>query len=90
MSDIKLLVLSRMIQGIGAAACLSVGRTIISDSYERSKAAEKMSTVTAVMVIIPILCFIFGGIFADLIGWRFNFCAFNCGVNSIYFYDFFL
>ena len=73
MSDIRLLVLSRMIQGIGAAACLSVGRTIISDSYERSKAAEKMSTVTAVMVIIPILCFIFGGIFADLIGWRFNF-----------------
>ena len=42
MSDIRLLVLSRMIQGIGAAACLSVGRTIISDSYERSKAAEKM------------------------------------------------
>ena len=73
MSDIKLLVISRMIQGIGAAACLSVGRTIISDSYERSEAAEKMSTVTAVMVIIPILCFIFGGIFADLIGWRFNF-----------------
>ena len=73
MSDIKLLVISRMIQGIGAAACLSVGRTIISDCYERSEAAEKMSTVTAVMVIIPILCFIFGGIFADLIGWRFNF-----------------
>ena len=40
MSDIGLLVLSRMIQGIGAAACLSVGRTIISDSYERSEAAE--------------------------------------------------
>ncbi len=73
MSDIKFLILSRMIQGFGAAACLSVGRTIISDSYKRTEAAEKMSTVTAVMVVIPILCFIFGGIFADLIGWRFNF-----------------
>ena len=73
MSDIKLLVISRVIQGIGAAACLSVGRTIISDSYERTEAAEKMSTVTAVMVLIPILCFIFGGMFADFIGWRFNF-----------------
>ena len=74
-SDINFLVFSRIVQGVGAAACLSVGRTIISDSYERSKAAEKMSTVTAVMVIIPILCFIFGGLIADFIGWRINFLA---------------
>ena len=74
-SDINFLVLSRIVQGVGAAACLSVGRTIISDSYERSKAAEKMSTVTAVMVVIPILCFIFGGLIADFISWRINFLA---------------
>ena len=45
-NDISVLILLRTIQGIGAAACFAVGRNIISDSFNRSEAASKMSTVT--------------------------------------------
>ena len=50
-----------------------------------------MSTVTAVMVIIPILCFIFGGLIADFIGWRINFLAlsiigFIISISMIFFF----
>ena len=70
--DIEFLLLSRCIQGFGAAACLSVGRTILSDCFERAEAAKQMSKMTAIMAIIPILCFIFGGILAEFLGWRSN------------------
>ena len=71
-ADIEFLLLSRCIQGFGAAACLSVGRTILSDCFERAEAAKQMSKMTAIMAIIPILCFIFGGILAEFLGWRSN------------------
>jgi len=72
-NDITILIFLRTIQGIGAAACFAVGRNIISDSFNRSEAASKMSTVTAYMVVLPILCFIFGGMFAEYFGWHSNF-----------------
>ena len=74
-NDITILIFLRAIQGIGAAACFAVGRNIISDSFNRSEAASKMSTVTAYMVVLPILCFVFGGIFAEYFGWHSNFIA---------------
>ena len=64
-NDISILILLRTVQGIGAAACFAVGRNIISDSFNRSEAASKMSTVTAYMVVLPILCFVFGGMLAE-------------------------
>ena len=74
-NDISVLILLRTIQGIGAAACFAVGRNIISDSFNRSEAASKMSTVTAYMVVLPILCFVFGGMLAEYFGWHSNFIA---------------
>ncbi len=74
-NEISILIFLRIIQGIGAAACFAVGRNIINDSFNRSEAASKMSTVTAYMVILPIICFVFGGIFAEYFGWYSNFIA---------------
>ena len=74
-SNIEILLFLRCIQGFGAAACLSVGRTILSDCFEISEAAKQMSKMTAIMAIIPILCYIFGGFLAEFLGWRANLIA---------------
>ena len=80
-SNIEILLILRCIQGFGAAACLSVGRTILSDCFEISEAAKQMSKMTAIMAIIPISCFIFGGFLAEFLGWRINLIA--LGVISL-------
>ncbi len=74
-SNIEILLILRCVQGFGAAACLSVGRTILSDCFEISEAAKQMSKMTAIMAIIPISCFIFGGFLAEFLGWRTNLIA---------------
>jgi len=71
-SNIEILLILRCFQGFGAAACLSVGRTILSDCYEMKEAAKEMSKMTAIMAVIPISCFIFGGFLAEFLGWRNN------------------
>ena len=80
-SNIEILLILRCIQGFGAAACLSVGRTILSDCFEISEAAKQMSKMTAIMAIIPISCFIFGSFLAEFLGWRINLIA--LGVISL-------
>ena len=74
-SNIEILLILRCFQGFGAAACLSVGRTILSDCYEIKEAAKEMSKMTAIMAVIPISCFILGGFLADFLGWRSNLIA---------------
>ena len=74
-SNIEILLILRCFQGFGAAACLSVGRTILSDCFEIKEAAKQMSKMTAIMAVIPISCFIFGGFLADFLGWRTNLIA---------------
>ena len=74
-SNIEILLILRCFQGFGAAACLSVGRTILSDCYEIKEAAKEMSKMTAIMAVIPISCFIFGGFLAEFLGWRTNLLA---------------
>ncbi len=80
-SNIEILLILRCVQGFGAAACLSVGRTILSDCFEISEAAKQMSKMTAIMAIIPISCFILGGFIAEFLGWRTNLIA--LGVISL-------
>ena len=80
-SNIEILLILRCFQGFGAAACLSVGRTILSDCFEIKEAAKQMSKMTAIMAVIPITCFIFGGFLADFLGWRTNLIA--LGVISL-------
>ncbi len=67
---IELLIFMRIIQGLGAAACLSMARVIVNDSFEKNEAAEKLSLITAVMVIFPNIALILGGVIADTIGWQ--------------------
>ena len=64
------LIWARVIQGLGAAAAMSIIRAIINDSYDRLKGAAVLATISAVMVIAPIFSFISGGLIDELIGWK--------------------
>lgn len=67
---ITMLTLCRTVQGFGAAACISMGRSIVNDVFERSEAARQMSTISIVLAIAPALSIAFGGVLAQSAGWQ--------------------
>ncbi len=67
--NILILLIMRVVQGLGAAACMSMARVIINDSFNKTEAAEKLSLITAIMVIFPLISLILGGFIAQTIGW---------------------
>jgi DHA1 family bicyclomycin/chloramphenicol resistance-like MFS transporter len=63
----------RVIQGLGAAAAVAMSRSIVVDFYGRDRAAGVMSTIIAMMAIIPVFGISLGGILTDLVGWHGSF-----------------
>lgn len=68
--SIELLIALRFVQGLGASACMSMGRTIVNDVYARDDAARQMSTISTVLAIAPALSLAFGGVLAEYAGWK--------------------
>ena len=66
----EMLASARIIQGLGAAAVVSIVRVIINDIYNRLEGAGAFALMSMIMSVVPILSFIFGGIICDLIGWQ--------------------
>ena len=60
----------RVVQAIGAAAGVVLGRAMVRDLYEGHRAAQMMSTLMTVMAIAPLLGPIIGGQVLALAGWR--------------------
>ena len=69
-SSVEFLTVMRGVQGLGAAACLAMGRAIINDCFERSEAARNMSTVAGMIAVVPILSLSLGGLLANVSGWQ--------------------
>ncbi len=69
-AKIEWLTLYRIIQGLGASACLSMGRTMVNDCYSRAEAAKHMATIQIMVAIAPILSLALGGVLAEIAGWR--------------------
>lgn len=69
-TTVDALALFRVVQGLGAAACMAMGRAIINDCFVRADAARHMSTVASMLAIAPTLSLAFGGMLAELAGWR--------------------
>lgn len=63
----------RVIQGFGAAAAVAMSRSIVVDFYGRDRAAGVMSTIIAMMAIIPVFGTAFGGVLTDFVGWQGSF-----------------
>ena len=69
-NSIEFLLVCRVIQGLGAAACLSMGRAMINDNYARQEAAKHMSTAQTIQSTVPIISVLFGGILVEFFGWK--------------------
>lgn len=49
---------------------MAMGRVIISDSFQSAEAGRQMSIIAMFQSVVPLLGFAFGGMLADLVGWR--------------------
>ena len=83
-TNIDALTFWRVAQGAGGAACMSMGRAIVNDVYERSEAARQMSAISMVLAIAPALSIIFGGVIAETAGWQAT-MALLSGIGAIVF-----
>lgn len=63
-------IIARAIQGVGAAACLAMARTIINDCFERQEAAKAMSAVQTVQAVVPMMSILIGGVLAEYTQWH--------------------
>ncbi len=68
--SMTMLILCRILQGFGAAASIAMARSTVGDIFTRQEAAKAMSTITAMMAVVPVLGTALGGIVADTIGWE--------------------
>ena len=68
--NIDWLVFWRVVQGIGAAACMAMCRAMVNDAFERSDAARQMSAISMVLSIAPALSLAFAGFMAERAGWK--------------------
>jgi len=73
----ELLILGRMLQAAGSSAGLVLTRTIVHDVYGRDRSGQVLAYLTVVMIFVPMLSPLVGGILLDHVGWRtiFGVCA---------------
>lgn len=73
----EVLVLGRMLQAAGSSAGLVLTRTIVHDVYGRDRSGQVLAYLTVVMIFVPMLSPLAGGILLDHVGWRtiFGLCA---------------
>ena len=69
-SSIGALIGARVVQAVGAATGIVMGRAIIRDLYERDRAAAMIGLVTTAMVIAPMIAPLIGGILDTAFGWE--------------------
>lgn len=69
-TSMTMLITCRILQGLGAAASIAMARSTVGDVFSKQNAAQAMSTITAMMAIVPVLGTALGGIVADTIGWE--------------------
>lgn len=69
-SSIGALIAVRIVQAIGAATGIVMGRAIIRDLFERDRAAAMIGLVTTAMAIAPMIAPLIGGILDTAFGWE--------------------
>ena len=69
-ASIASLVSARIAQSLGASTGQTIGRAIIRDLYDREHAASMIGLVTSVVVLMPMVAPLIGGILDTLFGWE--------------------
>jgi DHA1 family bicyclomycin/chloramphenicol resistance-like MFS transporter len=69
-TSVWIVILGRILQGVGAAAGFALGRAIVRDLYEREKAASMLGYITMGFSLAPMVAPLLGGLISDHFGWR--------------------
>ncbi|MBL4786411.1 MAG: multidrug effflux MFS transporter [Cohaesibacteraceae bacterium] len=69
-NDIDGLIISRFVQAIGAAGPMVLGRSIVRDLYEGTRAGQELSRMGAIMGIVPAIAPVLGAVLEILFDWR--------------------
>ena len=69
-ASITSLVVARIAQSLGASTGQTIGRAIIRDLYDREHAASMIGLVTSVVVLMPMVAPLIGGVLDTLFGWE--------------------
>lgn len=67
---IGVLLVARLLQGLGGAAGMVLGRAVISDRSRGITATQALSLVMSIQGVAPVVAPILGGALVDVIGWR--------------------
>jgi len=66
----EILIAGRMLQAAGSSAGLVLTRTIVHDVYGRERSAKVLAYLTVVMIFVPMLSPLAGGVLLDHVSWR--------------------
>jgi DHA1 family bicyclomycin/chloramphenicol resistance-like MFS transporter len=69
-ASIASLVVARIAQSLGASTGQTIGRAIIRDLYDREHAAAMIGLITSVVVLMPMVAPLIGGVLDTLFGWE--------------------
>jgi DHA1 family bicyclomycin/chloramphenicol resistance-like MFS transporter len=70
MSQVETLIVARILQAVGASTGIVIGRAIIRDLFDRNRAAAMIGLVATVMVVVPTLGPLIGGVLDTYFGWE--------------------
>ena len=69
-STVEALIVARILQALGASAGIVISRAIIRDLFDRDRAAGIIGLVATVMVVVPTLGPLIGGLLDTGFGWE--------------------
>lgn len=69
-TSLEMMILGRILQGVGLSAARTISISIIRDTYEGNYMAKVMSFVTAFFILIPVVAPAFGKLILDTLGWQ--------------------
>lgn len=83
-SSPTILMLSRLVAGIGAGACGVLNRAIASDCFKGAEFSQAWSYTTTTLVLTLIIAPLLGGYVQESFGWRANFIVATIFVASVF------
>jgi MFS transporter, DHA1 family, multidrug resistance protein len=81
--SIDFLVAMRFVQALGAAGPIVLGRAIVRDLYDGSRAGRELSRMGMLMGLVPAVAPVLGGVLEPLFGWRSNFWVTALGAGAL-------
>jgi MFS transporter, DHA1 family, multidrug resistance protein len=82
--NLNILLIFRLLQGIGGATCIILCRAVVRDVYGAERATKAMSSVILVFVPIPIISPILGGFLITHFDWTYIFWTMEiCALTAL-------